>query len=83
MTKEERSCFQKFLDLIEVLSTSAGAVIGMGKRFQEEHDEVILHIFEPKVTEILSETNVLHRIHIAYATLLYFTSLVRNLPTYT
>ena len=39
----------------------------MGKRFQEE---IILHVFEPKVAEVLREANVLHWIHIAYATLL-------------
>ena len=51
----------------EECSGSAGAVIGMGKRFQEE---IILHVFEPKVAEVLREANVLHWIHIAYATLL-------------
>ena len=78
MTSEERSSFQKFLDLLEVLSSSAGAVIGMGNMFQEEHEEVVLHTIEPKVTEVLREAPVLHRIHMAYSMLLYFTSLVSN-----
>ena len=75
-TRDERSSFQKLLDLIEVLSSTAGFVIGMGKRFQEEHEEVILHTIEPKVSAVFSEAPVLHQMHIAYSTLLYFTTLV-------
>ena len=81
VTNEERSSYQKLLDLLEVLSSSVGAVIGMGKRFVEDHEEVILHSFEPKVSEVIGETPVLHRMHIAYATLLYFTTLVSDSST--
>ena len=81
-TKEERSSYQKLLDLLEVLSSSAGAVISMGKRFVEDHQEVILHYFEPKVSEMITDAPVLHRMHIAYSTLLYFTTLVSNIYFY-
>lgn len=42
-TREERSAFQKLLDLMEVLPSSAGCVIGMGKKFEQDHEEQILH----------------------------------------
>ena len=80
-TKEEHSSYQKLLDLLEVLSSSAGAVISMGKLFLEDHKEVILHYFEPNVSEMISEAPVLHRMHIAYSTLLFFTTLVSNTST--
>ena len=41
-TTKERSSYQNLLDLLEVLSSRAGAVISMGKRFVEDHKEVIL-----------------------------------------
>ena len=53
----------------------------MGKKFQEEHEEEILHTIEPKVTAILGEAPALHRIH-TYSTLLYFTISVSSSGTF-
>ena len=75
-TREERTGFQKVMDLLKVLSSNAGFIIGMGKKFKEELGEVLLHELEPRVTTVLGDTPVLHRMHIAYASLLYFTILV-------
>ena len=46
------------------------------RHFVQDHQEMVLHKFEPRVSTILSNTPVLHRMHMAYSVLLYFTVLV-------
>lgn len=69
-SKEERSAYERVFELLDVLSTSAGAVVSMGKQFIEDHEEVVVNYLEPKVCGIIAGAAVLHRIQLAYSTLL-------------
>ena len=46
--QEERMCYQFFLSLFDDLSTSAAFII----QFVEQHNEVVVNHFEPKVMQI-------------------------------
>lgn len=73
--RAEGCAYEELFELLDVLSTTAGSVISMGKQFIEERNEVVVHHFEAKVCEIIGEAPVLHRL-VAYSILMYFTTLV-------
>lgn len=76
ISSEERESYQMLLDLQQFLPSTAGAVIRMGKKFASEHSDVILGDIEPRVSSVLNPAPVLHRVHVGYSILIYFTTLV-------
>lgn len=71
---EDRACYDNFFECLDELSTAAGYVIAMGQKYLNEHD--VVADFEAKMSVICSATPLLHRMQLAYATLIYFTALV-------